>query len=229
MADRQRNGLCHNCDEKYVKGHRCCEQEIFHMDVSSTPKMEDLGLEEPSKEEPNEQTFLVQDTVEPSSFTMEAVISLHALSGVFTPQNLKIKGYIKYHQLVVLINSGNTHNFINRSRVVALHIFIHPINNFQVLIANECTMKCGGRCENVKFQMGDYHLKTCMFAIDMGGCDIVLGVEWLRTLMPITMDFQDLYIWFVKDSHSYLLQGIKANPPEIINSHCMENILKQGH
>ena len=50
-------------------------------------------------------------------------------------------------------------------------------------------MKCGGRCENVKLQMGDYHLKTCMFAIDMGGCDIVLGAEWLRTLGPITMDF----------------------------------------
>ena len=39
-------------------------------------------------------------------------------------------------------------------------------------------MKCGGRCENVKLQIGDYHLKTHMFAIDMGGCDIVLSVEW---------------------------------------------------
>lgn len=59
-------------------------------------------------------------------------------------------------------------------------------------------MKCGGRCENVKLQMGDYHLKTRMFAIDMGGFDIVLGVEWIRILGPIYMNF-------VKDSHTYML------------------------
>ena len=66
-------------------------------------------------------------------------------------------------------------------------------------------MKCGGRCENVKLQMGDYHLKTHMFVIDMGGCDIVLGAEWVCTLGPITMDFQEIYMIFVKDSHTYLL------------------------
>jgi hypothetical protein len=71
--------------------------------------------------------------------------------------------------------------------------------------------------------MGDYHLKNRMFAIDMGGCDIVLGVEWLRTLGPITMDFQELYMSFVKDSHTYLLQGMKINPPEIISSHRMRS------
>ena len=169
------------------------------------------------------------DMVELSTSTKEAIIFVHALLGVSTSQTLKIKGYIKNHQLVVLIDSSSTHNFINRSKAEFLCIFIHPINNFQVLIANGGSMKCGGRCENVKLQMGDYHLKTRMFAIDMGGCDIVLGAEWLRTLGPMTMDFQELYMSFVKDSHTYLLQGIKANPPEIISSHRMEKLLKKGH
>ena len=50
-------------------------------------------------------------------------------------------------------------------------------------------MKCDDHCENFKLQMGDYQLKTHMFSIHMGGCDIVLGAEWLRTLGQITMDF----------------------------------------
>ena len=69
--------------------------------------------------------------------------------------------------------------------------------------------------------MVDYHLNTYVFAIDMGGCDIVLGIEWLCTFGPITMDFKDLYMNFVKGSHTHLLQGIKANPPELISSHHM--------
>ena len=50
-------------------------------------------------------------------------------------------------------------------------------------------MKCEVRYENIKLQVGDYHLKTHMFVTNMGGCDIVLGAEWIRTLGPITMDF----------------------------------------
>jgi hypothetical protein len=54
---------------------------------------------------------------------------------------------------------------------------------------NGGSMKCGGHCENVCLQIGEYHLKSHMFAIDMGGCDIVLGAEWLRTLGPILNGF----------------------------------------
>ena len=90
---------------------------------------------------------------------------------------------------MVLIDSDNTHNFIHRRVVEDVNFLIRLVSNFQILIANGGTMKCGGRCENVKLQMGNYNLKNHMFSITMGGCDIVLGVEWLRTLGPITMDY----------------------------------------
>ena len=181
MVDRKWKGLCYNCDEKYVKGHHCHEQKIFHIDVNTTPAIEEIGLEEHSMEEINEQPLPIPDMVELYISTKEYIISLHALSRASTPQTLKIKGYIKYHQLVVLIENGSTHNFINQSKTQSLHIFIHPINNFQILIANAGTIKCDGRCENVKLQIGDYHLKTHISAIDMRGCDIVLGAEWILT------------------------------------------------
>ena len=66
-------------------------------------------------------------------------------------------------------------------------------------------MKCGGSFENVKLQMGDYHLKNHMFSISMGGYDILLGVEWLRTLEMITMDYQDLYMSFTQEARTYTL------------------------
>jgi hypothetical protein len=64
------------------------------------------------------------------------------------------------------------------------------------MIANGGSMKCGGCCENVRLQIDDYHLKSHMFAIDMGGCDIVLGADWIRTLGPILMDLKDLTMQF---------------------------------
>jgi hypothetical protein len=96
------------------------------------------------------------------------------------------------------------------------------------MITNGGSMKCGGRCENVCLQIGDYHLKSHMFAIDMGGCDIVLGADWLRTLGPILMDFQNLTMQFDQGGHQYKFQGITAGSPKIISSHHMEKLLKKG-
>jgi hypothetical protein len=64
------------------------------------------------------------------------------------------------------------------------------------MIANRGCMKCGGHCENVRLQMGDYSLKTHMFSIEMVGCDISLGVKSLQTLGPILSNFHELYMSF---------------------------------
>jgi hypothetical protein len=68
-----------------------------------------------------------------------------------------------------------------------------------------------------------------MFAINMGGYDIVLGANWLRTLGPILMYFKELAMEFDKEGHQYKFQGITIGSPEIISSHRMEKLLKKGH
>lgn len=54
------------------------------------------------------------ETREPEVSKEEDIISLHDLSDIFSLQTLKIWDYVKHHKVVVLIDSGNTHNFINR-------------------------------------------------------------------------------------------------------------------
>jgi hypothetical protein len=80
----------------------------------------------------------------------------------------------------------------------------------------------------VRLQIGQYHLKSHILAIDMGG-DIVLGVEWLHTLGPILMDFKELTMQFQLEEQQYKFQGITTGSSEIISSHCMEKLLKKGH
>jgi hypothetical protein len=97
------------------------------------------------------------------------------------------------------------------------------------MIANGGSMKCGGHRENVHLQIGHYHLKSHMFSIEMGGCDIVLGVEWLRTLCPILMEFKELTMQFQQEGQSYQFQGLVVGSPEINNSRRMEKILNKDH
>jgi hypothetical protein len=213
MAERQLKGLCYNCDDKYFSGHKCKEQNIF-MAISEDVLEEDV--EAPLVSESPEPTDISPPSDPPE---VEPVISLNALTGFSAPQTLKLIGYIKHRKVIILVDSGSTHNFIHRRIAQETNFYIRAVNNFQIMIANGGSMKCGGHCENVRLQIGDYHLKSHMFSIDMGGCDIVLGADWLRTLGPILMDFKELTMQFDQEGQQYKFQGITAGSPEIISSH----------
>jgi hypothetical protein len=223
MVECQIKGLCYNCDDKYFLGHKCKEQNLF-MAISEDISKEDV------------ETPLVSESPEPTDITppsdppeVGAVISLNALTSFSAPQTLKLIGYIKHRKVIILVDSGSTHTFIHRRISQETHFYIHAVNNFQIMIANDGSMKCRGHCENVCLQIGDYHLKYHMFAIEMGSCDIVLGADWIRNLGPILMDFKELTMQFDQEGQHYKFQGITVDSPEIISSHRMEKLLKKCH
>jgi hypothetical protein len=169
MVERQLKGLCYNCDDKYFLGHKCKDQNLF-ISISKDISEEDV---ENSLVSNSPKSTNITPPLDPPE--VELVISLNALISFFAPKTLKLIGYIKHHKVIILVDSVNTHNFIHRRTAQETHRYIHAVNNFQIMIANGGSMKCGGRCKNVHLKIGDYHLKSHMFAIDMGGCDIVLG------------------------------------------------------
>ena len=97
--------------------------------------------------------------------------------GINTPQTLKIEGYIKKKNVIVLTYSGGTHNFIHSKIDKDLNCFIYLAPEFQVMVANGKTINCARKCHNINLSMGEYVLKIPMIAIPMGGVDVVLGVQ----------------------------------------------------
>jgi hypothetical protein len=106
MVEHQLKGLCYNCDDKYFPGHNCKEQNIF-MAISEDISEEDV--ETPLVSESPETTDITPPSDPPE---VEPVISLNSLTGFSTPQTLKLIVYIKHKKVIILVDSGSTHNFI---------------------------------------------------------------------------------------------------------------------
>jgi hypothetical protein len=116
--------LCFNCDSKYNKEHKCGEKKLFYIDC---------GEEEEQEQEPSQ-----DENVEAiSSEELTPMISCNALTRISTPQTLKIKGYIKKKNLIVLIDSSSTNNFIHYKLAKAINFFVYPMPEFQVMIADQ--------------------------------------------------------------------------------------------
>jgi hypothetical protein len=107
MIEHQLKGLCCNCDDKYFLGHKCKEQNFF-MAISKDILEEDV--ETPLMFESPETTDITAPSDPPE---VETVISLNSLIGFSPPQTLKLIDYIKHRKVIILLDSGSTHNFIH--------------------------------------------------------------------------------------------------------------------
>lgn len=57
------------------------------------------------------------------------------------------------------------------------------------MISNGGKIACKGWCQNIKLSMGDYEMQSDMYVLPLGGCNIVLGIQWLMILGLVLYDF----------------------------------------
>jgi hypothetical protein len=57
--------------------------------------------------------------------------------------------------------------------------------------------------------MGEYNLENPMYVIPIGGVDIVMGIQWLRTLGTMSTNYKDLFMRFELAGIKYELKGLR--------------------
>ncbi|XP_026459273.1 uncharacterized protein LOC113359927 [Papaver somniferum] len=211
--ERRKQQLCYKCDEKWHRGHRCKTQTLFLIDRYDNQD-EDEGTDEVVIEEESE-----KETVK---------ISIHALDGSLAPQTMRVQGEIKKVKVTIFIDSGSTHNFVDSATPKRMGIKIIKDETFEVLVANGARMTCEGRCLDLDYKLNKYGFKGTFHVLPLGGCDVVLGVQWLETLGPITWDFKHLTMDFKRDGEHIRLEGDKKNKVKLANINSIQKLLNKG-
>jgi len=132
LDERRAKGICFWCDEKFIPGHRCQNKKLYSLCV-----MEENG--EGSEDEGA--IDLDPDTYHPH-------ISLNALEGVTGLNTLRVTGKVEKQPLVILVDSGSTHNFINNHVADRLHCNLTNIKALTVQVADDGIMACTFVCNN---------------------------------------------------------------------------------
>ena len=107
---------------------------------------------------------------------MNLTIPCNALEGITTPQTLKIEGHINKKKVIVLIDSGSTHNFTHCKIAKELNCFLYRAPECQGMVENGGTINFPGKFHNIKLTMGEYVLNIPMIFTPMGGVYVVLRV-----------------------------------------------------
>ncbi|GKD06109.1 transposon ty3-G gag-pol polyprotein [Tanacetum coccineum] len=72
---------------------------------------------------------------------------------------------------------------------------------------------------NLTIVIQGYVVSTDFFVLPVAACPIVLGVQWLKTLAPVEIDYEQLTIRFRLAGSSHKLRGLKGLELAALKAH----------
>ena len=98
---------------------------------------------------------------------------------------MKLTVVIENCVIVLLLDVGSSHNFIHIGMVKKFGWKLDQSHVCDVMIADERQVQYKGSCVVVLLAIRNYMYTSDMLTLSLRGCDIVFGVQWLRTLRSI--------------------------------------------
>ncbi|RWW43527.1 hypothetical protein BHE74_00050795 [Ensete ventricosum] len=174
LRERSAKGLCWHCDKPWSREHRCKKGRLLVIEL-----VEDED-NEPSEEALEPEEEVIEEESQPADY------AVYALAGYSNLQTMKVGGLLKSQPIIVLIDTGNTNNFLNSKVIACLALQIEGYNKFDVKVTDGQILNCDQRCPRVKLLLQDQEVVADFFLLPIDDYEAVLGIEWLITLGDIS-------------------------------------------
>ena len=132
MATRRQQGLCYNCDEPYVRSHKCAR--LFYLEVTDYVT-EDAGDNTPP-EAPAAPAAPAAAPAAPDFDPDAPMISLWAITGIRSEETMQLRIRIGEQHFTTLLDSGSTHNFISMQAAHRAGLCVATSQGAHVVVAD---------------------------------------------------------------------------------------------
>ncbi|GJZ81421.1 ty3-gypsy retrotransposon protein [Tanacetum coccineum] len=122
--ERLNKGLCFNCDNKWVRGHKCPGKFLLLMTEEGGDTGQELDAD-------------AEEAVESGDISI-----LNSLIGHGSPRSLQLWGTIGTRNVHVLIDNGSTHNFVRPDVVEKMQLPVASTKAFKVYIGSGESLLC---------------------------------------------------------------------------------------
>lgn len=134
-------------------------------------------------------------------------LSFNSFVGISSPTTTKLWGMVNKSDLIVMIDSGATHNFISPSAVDKCRLNTTKESQLEVLLGTGVSVQGTGVCRGVQIMLPEMRFQADFVVLELGQVDIILGVQWLQTLGVCTVDWEKNEWSFVYEGQQITLRG----------------------
>ncbi|XP_019166953.1 PREDICTED: uncharacterized protein LOC109162723 [Ipomoea nil] len=190
---------CFRCFEPWQPGHRC-KGSTLHV------------IEEGEFHDAPEELLAEGQEQGPIGTQEQAEVSLYAMTGGERMNTIKLLGSIHKQTVVILVDSGSTHSFLDPKLLTQLRIEPERTQVLNVTVANGEQMRCDTICKKLRWQIQKEDFEKDFRLLKLGGCDMVLGMDWIDQFAPIQLHTRPLGISFHKEGRRVLRKGLTRKP-----------------
>lgn len=216
-AARRARGECFKCGEKWGPGHKCPKSVQLHvLDELLEVLMLQDGTADIQKEEE-------EDNEE------ELTLSKCAAAGTMGKKTIRLQGMIQHQEVLILVDSGSSSNFIVESLVSKLQLPTERMPANSVTIADGGKMTCD-KCVQVEWWCQGSTFQDKLKVLPIGGYDMILGMDWLEEFSPMWIDWRRKKLRFAQMGKRITLVGVKEEIKscEQVTSQQLKGMLKDG-
>lgn len=113
----------------------------------------------------------------------------------------------------MLIDRGNSNNFLQPRVAKFLKLPIQPPTVFKVMVGNGNYMNAKGLIQNLTIQaQGNYFIFPA-YLLPISEANLILGASWLKTIGPHLANYVVLQLKFLRKSKMAILQGEQDTLP----------------
>ncbi|CAO2822505.1 unnamed protein product [Amaranthus hypochondriacus] len=123
---------------------------------------------------------------------------------------MRVIGMAGDTKIHILIDSGSTHNFLDIAIAKKVRCTSQEIEPQVITVADGNHITCQHKCTRFQWSMNKQNFEGEVLLIPLGGCDMVLGIQWLRTLGQIQWDFDKLLMQFYVNGSVFTLKRIPS-------------------
>nr|GFA28851.1 hypothetical protein [Tanacetum cinerariifolium] len=199
LEDKRAKGQCFYCEKNYAPGHKCSGQ-LHYIEVICGDNFD-------SYIDCDDETYhdCVGDMVR---VTDSPQITLNALSGLNSYQTIRVRSRVGKKVMHILIDCGSTYNFLDIHTAKKLGCRLAKTTPMQVSMANGQRMMSTSIYHDLKWSLQNEVFTSDIMLLPLGGCEMVLGVQWLATLGDMQCNFKKLIMKFNHKGRQLVLRGM---------------------
>ena len=211
---------CRFCGDKWFPGHRC-KQKLKCKEVDEENESEAIGGEDSNE---------LQEMAEATNEKEELVgLELHSMAGLTGEKSMKIRGRIGDREVIVLVDSGATRNFVSTKIVQELQLPVTEDRGFGVVVAGGEIRRGRGKCAGIILEMQGVEIMEDFLVFDIGeSTDVVMGYSWLATLGDTKVNWELRRLSWKVGVQWVTITGDPALSKGPISLHSMERVAKRN-
>ncbi|WVZ01161.1 hypothetical protein V8G54_027230 [Vigna mungo] len=194
---RKEEGRCFWCGGPFTPGHRCTERSLRVLLLAK-----------------DEEGDASEEVVVQEGKLME--LSACSAEGLTTPRTLKLRGKIGEKEVVVVIDSGASHNYISRRVTAEMKLPVIDIPPYLVSLGDGHKRRIRGRCGKVRVQLAEAMVEEDFYVFKLGEVNVILGDAWLEKLGEARINCAEMTMVYSSGGKKIKIRGDPALSRQLV-------------